>query len=108
MLVWRMEPRSGGCPRALIGSALRLAPWGLDRVVPASGHDGPFGLGGACEGEQSLQVVGHGDQVPLAADLVKTPQQELPSAKGDLNDAEHRPGSVFAQGLYLLAFFSTQ
>jgi hypothetical protein len=26
MLVWRMEPRFGGCPRALIGSALRLAP----------------------------------------------------------------------------------
>jgi tripartite-type tricarboxylate transporter receptor subunit TctC len=26
VLVWRMEPRLGGCPRALIGSVLRLAP----------------------------------------------------------------------------------
>jgi hypothetical protein len=25
VLVWRMELRFGGCPRALIGSALRLA-----------------------------------------------------------------------------------
>jgi len=26
VLVWRMEPRFGGCPRTLTGSALRLAP----------------------------------------------------------------------------------
>ena len=68
------------CPRALIGSALRLAPGGLDGVFTASTwvvtvrveHGAFSGSASACEAEQPLQVVGHGDQVPLAADLVET------------------------------------
>src|SRR5215218_10992050 len=68
----------------------------------------PFGLGGACEDEQPLQVVGHGDQGPLAADLVEPPQQELPKAEGGLDDAEHRLGGVFAQGVQRSALLRPQ
>src|SRR3954451_18204052 len=40
--------------------------------------DSPFGgSGSGCEGEQPLHVVGHGHQVPLAADVVETAEQEL-------------------------------
>src|SRR4051812_26434899 len=56
-------------------------------------------IGGACEGEQPLQIVGHGDQGPLAVDLVETSQQELAEAEHRLDDAEHRFGGVLAQGV---------
>ena len=46
--------------------------------------------------------------VPLASDLVETTQQELTKAEGGLDDAEHRLGGVFAQGVQCSALLRPQ
>src|SRR3954447_10908287 len=102
------------------GAALWRVPARLDRFGatigalrpgscgPNSAMAAASGSASACEGEQPLQVVGHGDQVPLAADLVETSQQELPEAEGGLDDAEHWLGGVLAQGVQLSALLRLQ
>src|SRR6201992_3661165 len=60
--------------------------------------DSPFrGSGSGCEGEQPLHVVGHGHEVPLAADVVEAAEQELAEAERRFDDTEHRFGRVLAQ-----------
>src|SRR3954451_20230004 len=58
-----------------------LFPVSRGRIVPPQHPfcgDSPFGgSGSGCEGEQPLHVVGHGHEVPLAADVVETAEQEL-------------------------------
>src|SRR5271169_313122 len=63
----------------------------------------PLSLPGT-EGEDPLDVPGHGHQAPLAADLVEPAQQELPKAQNRLDDAEHRLWGVLALAVELLAF----
>src|SRR3954463_14236298 len=47
-----------------------------------SSRDSPLrGSGGCCEGEQPLHVVGHGHEVPRAADIVEAAEQELAEAE---------------------------
>src|SRR6202049_5400906 len=60
------------------------------------------------ERKHSLEVPGHGDKAPLAANLVETAQQELAKAHHRFDDAEHRFGGLFAQAVKLLALRSAQ
>ena len=79
----------------------------MARIVlpqPDIGCDGPFrASGGTGEGEQPLHVVGHGHQVPLAADIVEAAEQELAEPQYRFDDAEHRLGGLLAQGIELFA-----
>src|ERR1700750_947859 len=52
-----------------------------------------------CEGEQPLHVVGHGYEVPFAADVVEAAEQELAEAERRLDDTKHRLWRVLAQGV---------
>src|SRR3954464_9561261 len=61
------------------------------RTAPLRGSDS------GCEGEQPLHVVGHGHEVPLAADVIEATEQELAEAERRFDDAEHRLGGVLAQ-----------
>src|SRR5208283_966593 len=63
----------------------------------------PLSLPGT-EGEDPLDVPGHGHQAPLAADLVEPAQQELPKAQNRLDDAEHRLWGVLALAVEFFAF----
>ena len=57
------------------------------------------GWSAAGESKHALDVPGHGDEGPLAFDLVETAQQELPEAHHRLDDAEHRFGGLLAQAV---------
>ena len=54
--------------------------------------------------EHPLQVPGHNHEIPLAFDFVQPAQQKLTESEHGLDNAEHRLGSVFAQGVKFLAF----
>src|SRR5215217_8354801 len=91
-------------------SAVMLSPTWSDRSVSHGAglcrrsidlvDSSPFrGSGSGCESEQSLHVVGHGHEVPLATDVVEATQQELAEPECRFDDAEHRLGRVLAQGV---------
>ena len=63
-----------------------------------------LGSGGACEGEQALDVAGRYHERPLAADVIEATQQELAEAGRGLDDAERRFGNLLAESLEFPAF----
>ena len=60
------------------------------------------------EREHPLDVPGHGDEAPLAADIVEPAQQELAESHHRFDDAEHRFRGLLAQGVELLALRGAQ
>src|ERR1700680_2744221 len=62
----------------------------------------------AAERKHSLEVPGHGDEAPLAANLVEAAQQELAEAHYRFDDAEHRFRRLLAQAVKLLALRGAQ
>src|SRR5947207_14156790 len=65
------------------------------RLSPVSSDTG--------ESEHALDVPGHGNEVPLAFDVVAAAQGELPEPHDRLDDAEHRLGELLTQGVEVLA-----
>ena len=51
-----------------------------------------------------LDVPGHGDEAPLAADASEPAQQKLAESHHRFDDAEHRLRGLFAQTVELFAF----
>ena len=50
-----------------------------------------------------LDVPGHGDEAPLAADAIEPAQQELAESNHRFDDAEHRLWGLLAQTVELFA-----
>ena len=50
-----------------------------------------------------LDVPGHGDEAPLAADAIEAAQQELAESHYRFDDAEHRLRGLLAQTVELFA-----
>src|SRR6185436_1610847 len=72
------------------------APWAaLSPVIPPSS--------GRAQDKHPLQVPGHGHEVPLAANLIESAEQELAESQHGLDDAEHRFRGVLALGVELPA-----
>src|SRR4051794_36489188 len=65
------------------------------RLSPVSSDTG--------ESEHPLDVPSHGDEAPLAFDLIEAAQRELPEPHDRLDDAEHRLGELLTQGVEALA-----
>src|SRR4051794_11335994 len=60
------------------------------------------------KGKQSLDVPTQGHQTPLAFDILESSQQTLPISHHRFDDAKHRFGCLFAQGVQLSALWRLQ
>ena len=63
---------------------------------------------GALHPVHPLHVVGKAHQVPFAADVIYTPEQELPELHHRLDDPDHRLHRALAQGIQRASFASLE